>query len=124
MARNYACWRARVDAPVSWGHLGRAGPRYVMRLRYAQRVIALVAALSAGAVVDASAADAASPADTRDVLVASNNWEGTTDFIDPQSFQRLMRLNIVPDRDERLAEIQSDPVAFAYYLLVQQEIGE
>jgi DNA-binding beta-propeller fold protein YncE len=95
-----------------------------MRLHFAQRAIALLAALSAGAVVDAPAADAADSADTRDVLVASNNWEGTADFIDPQSFQRLMRLNIVPDRDQRMAEIAADPVALGYYALVQQEIGE
>jgi DNA-binding beta-propeller fold protein YncE len=95
-----------------------------MRLHLAQRVVALVAALSAGAVADAPAADAAPPTDTRDVLVASNNWDGTADFIDPQSFQRLMRLNIVPDRDQRLAEIAADPVALGYYALVQQEIGE
>jgi DNA-binding beta-propeller fold protein YncE len=61
---------------------------------------------------------------TRDVLVASNNWDGTADFIDPSTFQRLLRLNIVPDRDQRLAAIHADPVALGYYAVVQQEIGE
>jgi hypothetical protein len=85
-----------------------------------QRIVVLVAALAATAA--APTADAAQP--TRDVLVASNNWDGTADFIDPQTFQRLLRLNIVPDRAERMAQIQGNPVALAYYLLVQQEIGE
>lgn len=35
---------------------------------------------------------------TRDVLVVSNNWSGTADFVDVNTFQRLMRLNIVPAR--------------------------
>jgi WD40 repeat protein len=85
-----------------------------------QRIVVLVAALAAMAA--APTANAAQP--TRDVLVASNNWDGTADFIDPQTFQRLLRLNIVPDRAERMAQIQGNPVALAYYLLVQQEIGE
>lgn len=64
------------------------------------------------------------PTAARDVLVVSNNWEGTADFIDPQSFQRLLRLNIVPDREQRVAEIRANPVRYAEYLGVRQLIGE
>lgn len=64
-------------------------------------------------------------ADTpRDVLVVSNNWDGTADFIDPNSFQRLLRLNVIPDRDERMKEIWLNPVRTAQYLAVQQMVGE
>lgn len=61
---------------------------------------------------------------TRDVLVVSNNWDGTADFIDASSFQRLLRLDIIPDKAERMAEIQSDPVRYAQFLGVQQAVGE
>jgi hypothetical protein len=81
-----------------------------------QRIVPLVAALAAMGV--APTADAAQP--TGDVLVTSNHWDGTADFIDPQTFPRLLRLNIVPDRQERMAQIQANPVVLAYYLLVQQ----
>ena len=38
---------------------------------------------------------------------------GTADLVDPRRFKVLKRLNIVPDRAERMAEIQSDPAALA-----------
>src|SRR5213592_3173675 len=86
-------------------------------------VAALLATL-ASLVLGSGAARAASAAPTRDVLVASNNWEGTADFVDPHSFKRMMRLNIVPDRAQRIAAIDANPAALGYYLLVRQEIGE
>lgn len=69
-------------------------------------------------------APASAEPDTRDVLVVSNNWDGTADFIDANNFQRLLRLNIIPDRDERLREIWLNPVRYAQYLAVQQMVGE
>ena len=47
---------------------------------------------------------------TRDILTVGNNWDGTADLVDPRRFKVLKRLNIVPDQDQRMAEIQSDPV--------------
>jgi DNA-binding beta-propeller fold protein YncE len=61
---------------------------------------------------------------TRDVLFVGNNWDGTADVVDPQKFTRLARINIVPDLDERVAEIQSDPAAYGYFLAIRQEVGE
>ncbi len=61
---------------------------------------------------------------TRDILTVGNNWEGTADLVDPRRFKVLKRLNIVPDRAERMAEIQADPVALGYFLAVRQLIGE
>lgn len=60
----------------------------------------------------------------RDVLVVSNNWDGTVDLVDPRTFQRLKRVNVVPDREERVASIQSNPVDFGYFLAVRNLIGE
>ena len=61
---------------------------------------------------------------TRDVLVVSNNWDGTADFIDTRTFKRVKRLNIIPDAAEREAEIQSSPVDLGYYLAIRELVGE
>jgi DNA-binding beta-propeller fold protein YncE len=61
---------------------------------------------------------------TRAVLVVSNNWDGTADFIDTKTFKRVKRLNIIPDGAEREAEIQSDPADFGYYLAIRELVGE
>jgi len=60
----------------------------------------------------------------REVLVVSNNWDGTADFIDPQTFKRLTRLNIIPDKNERMAEIQADPVKLGFFLGIRELVGE
>jgi len=66
----------------------------------------------------------AGAAKTREVLVVSNNWEGTADFVDAHSFQPLMRMNIIPDRAERMAEIAANPLRLVLFLGVRQLIGE
>src|SRR5215210_2922200 len=71
----------------------------------------------------AAAAPAASAA-PRDVLYVGNDWDGTADVVDPNSFQRLARINIVPDKAERLAEIQADPDRQAYFLAIRNQVGE
>ncbi len=61
---------------------------------------------------------------TRPVLVVANNWDGTADVIDPKRYTRLKRINIIPDIAERMAEIQSDPAAYGYFLGIRQLVGE
>ena len=61
---------------------------------------------------------------TRDALFVGNNWDGTADVVDPHTFARLGRINIVPDLEERLAEIRKDPAAQGYFLAIRQEVGE
>jgi YVTN family beta-propeller protein len=82
----------------------------------------LVAALGL-ALITAAPATAAKKK-TRHVLVVSNNWDGTADVIDPRRYTRLKRLNIIPDHAERMAEIQSDPAAYDYFLGIRQLVGE
>ncbi len=83
----------------------------------------VLAALAAAAAIAAVAAPPSS-AKLREVLVVSNNWDGTADFIDTHTFKRVKRLNIIPDEDERVAEIQSDPEDFGYFLAIRQLVGE
>jgi DNA-binding beta-propeller fold protein YncE len=58
------------------------------------------------------------------LVVLINNWDGTADVIDPNSFQKLARINIVPDKEQRLAEIQADPDHYAYFLAIRNQVGE
>ena len=44
---------------------------------------------------------------TRDVLVVSNNWAGSADLVDAHTFKRLKRVNVIPDRAKRVAEIEA-----------------
>jgi len=87
------------------------------------RITACLVAAVVLAVLPAGAA-AAKRSNTRPVLVVANNWDGTADVIDPRRYTRLKRLNIIPDIAERMAEIQSDPVAFGYFLGIRQLVGE
>src|SRR5215204_4596502 len=81
----------------------------------------LVVLLCCCALAPSAGAQSAAP---RDVLYVGNNWDGTADVIDVASFQRIKRLNIIPDKEERLAEISMDPAAQGYFLGIRQLVGE
>jgi DNA-binding beta-propeller fold protein YncE len=89
-----------------------------MRIR---RIHWLVAATLA-ALLGAGTAQAAPP--TREVLYVGNNWDGTADVIDPHAFTRVARINVIPDRNQRMAEIAASPDRLAYFLAIRQLIGE
>ncbi len=61
---------------------------------------------------------------SQDVLVVSNNWEGTADVIALKGFKRLARLNVIPDRAERVAEIESDATSKGYFDSIRLLVGE
>jgi YVTN family beta-propeller protein len=61
---------------------------------------------------------------TKSVLFVANNWDGTADIVDPQTFAKLGRLNVIPDLEERLAEKALDPRQLAYFIGVRALIGE
>lgn len=60
----------------------------------------------------------------RDVVVVGNNWDGTADIFDPDSFEVLKRVNIVPDRAERIDEIEASVLRSLYFQLIRKFIGE
>src|SRR4051812_32069168 len=84
----------------------------------------LVLTLAVLAVTLLSAAPAQAGAGTRSVLWVGNNWDGTADAVDPFTFKKLAHLNIVPDKEERLAEIMTDPMHQGYFLAIPQLVGE
>ena len=85
-----------------------------------------LALLAVGAGIAATLVAPASGASKgkRDVLVVSNNWAGTADLVDPYGFERVKRLDVIPDRAQRLAEIEADPTARFYYDSVRRLVGE
>jgi DNA-binding beta-propeller fold protein YncE len=87
-----------------------------------RRFVACIIAGAALAALGPQVAEAKRP--TRNVLVVSNNWAGTADIVDPARMKRLARLNIIPDREERMAEIRSNPDRLAYFLAIRQAVGE
>jgi DNA-binding beta-propeller fold protein YncE len=97
-----------------------------MRARLGIRPRAILLSLLAAATVAMTMggpAGAAAPA-PRDVLYVGNNWDGTADVIDPQTFRRITRFNIIPDKDERMAEIMANPDRLAFFLAIRQFVGE
>ncbi len=60
----------------------------------------------------------------RDVVVVGNNWDGTADVFDPTTFKVLKRFDIVPDFDERLAEVNSSRIRRLFFRAIRNLIGE
>ncbi len=42
----------------------------------------------------------------RDVVLVGSNWDGTAEIFDPHTFEVLKRIDIAPDRAERIREIE------------------
>lgn len=83
--------------------------------------------LAAAAVVPflTSGASAAAAEPLREVLFVGNNWEGTVDVVaSTPDLTPIGRLNVVPDRDERLREIYLNPVRLAFFLGIRETVGE
>jgi hypothetical protein len=90
-----------------------------------RRMLALIALLAVAAVpATADGATRKKPPKTRDVLFVGNNWDGTADVVQPRKFRRIARINIIPDIEERMAEIQSDPERLGFFLGIRQAVGE
>jgi WD40 repeat protein len=58
------------------------------------------------AALAAPLAGAQEGATLRDVVVVGSNWDGTAEIFDRHTFQTLKKINLVPDREERLKEIE------------------
>ncbi|MEU7069744.1 YncE family protein [Streptomyces narbonensis] len=82
-----------------------------------------------GAVTSGAAAAGPTPdgarSGLREVMFVGNNWDGTADVIESRGdFRRIARLNVVPDKEERLREIYLNPVKLAFFLGVRSGPGE
>ncbi|MEU9779818.1 YncE family protein [Streptomyces phaeochromogenes] len=93
------------------------------RARHAWSIAAaLVLAVTAPATV--SAAPNAS-VDLREVMFVGNNWEGTADVIKSTGdFAKVGRINVIPDKDARMAEINADPIKWIAFMTIRNSVGE
>lgn len=106
-----------------------------MALRTRHRIgTALVAAALGGVTLvspvpttaTAVSSAATSSADgTREVLFVGNNWDGTVDVISQDgTFRNLGTIDVIPDIEQRMREIRTNPVRLGYFLGIRQLIGE
>ncbi len=89
--------------------------------------------LAACAALAGPVADAAASKKKREVIFVGNNWAGTADVLlasRKANYRRVARLNIIPDFDERMDEIQNplnpnyDPTRLPFFIGVNLLIGE
>ncbi|MEU1185934.1 YncE family protein [Streptomyces sp. NPDC005820] len=86
---------------------------------------AVAAALVLSVTAPATTAQAASGAALREVLFVGNNWEGTADVIKSTGdFAKVGRINVIPDKDARMAEISADPIKWIYFTAIRNGVGE
>ena len=58
------------------------------------------------------------------VIFVGNNWEGMIDVIDAKTYERLGRIDGIPDRQARMTEIFLNPVKLIYFQAIRNLIGE
>lgn len=95
--------------------------------------MAVAGSVTAAAASTAPAAPRATPgtagrvgaAGLKEVMFVGNNWDGTADVIAARGdFARIGRVNVIPDKDQRLAEIYLNPVKLIYFLGIRNGPGE
>ncbi|WP_432184119.1 YncE family protein [Streptomyces tendae] len=95
---------------------------------FTTRHLGAVAAALALTVAAPAATVSAAPdarADLREVMFVGNNWAGTADVIrSTGDFARIGRIDVVPDRAERMAEINADPIKWIYFQAIRNGVGE
>src|SRR4051812_29147795 len=75
-------------------------------------------------VAGTAAASRGSTAQPAAVMFVGNNWAGTASVVDARTHTTLRTLNMIPDRSVRMTEILTNPDKLAFYLAVQQGVGE
>jgi DNA-binding beta-propeller fold protein YncE len=85
--------------------------------------LALGALLAVCPLAPAGPAAAGAPA-LREVMFVGNNWDGTVDVIGSRDFARIGRINVVPDKIQRLTEIYLNPIKLAFFLGIRLGPGE
>jgi DNA-binding beta-propeller fold protein YncE len=84
----------------------------------------IISALALVAGMFGPAAQAQEPA-LRDVVLVGSNWDGTAEIFDAHTFEVLKRINVVPDRAERMAEIDAAGLKRQlFFKLIRWRIGE
>lgn len=59
-----------------------------------------------------------------DVVLVGNNWDGTATIFDPHTFNHIATIDVVPDLDKQMAEINKDQRRAAIVRLTRRLAGE
>lgn len=95
-----------------------------IRTRHLCSVAAALALTVSASATAATAADSSAAA-LREVLFVGNNWDGTADVIKSSGdFAKIGRINVVPDKDQRMAEINANPIKWIYFMAIRNSVGE
>ncbi|MFF8861099.1 YncE family protein [Streptomyces sp. NPDC015139] len=97
------------------------------RTRHLCSVAAALVLTAAGPAAAASAATAAAGTSDglREVMFVGNNWDGTADVIrSTGDFAKIGRIDVVPDKAARMAEINADPIKWIYFQAIRNGVGE
>lgn len=86
------------------------------------RLGALAGAVMVAAAPAVHAEESAEPPGNRDIMFVGNNWDGTVDLLDGKSFGKYQRIDVVPDLEQRMAEMTPDErIAFG---VIRESAGE
>ncbi|MET9628879.1 YncE family protein [Lentzea sp. NPDC006480] len=86
---------------------------------------AAAAATILASCVAATTASANASAELREVMFVGNNWDGTADVVKSTGdFAKIGRVNVIPDKSQRLAEIYLNPIKLAFFLGIRNGPGE
>ncbi|MGW2635882.1 YncE family protein [Streptomyces sp. NPDC001348] len=98
------------------------------RSRHLCSIAAALVLAAAGPATAASAASTSAASDAsalREVLFVGNNWDGTADVIKSSGdFAKVGRINVIPDKDQRMGEINADPIKWIYFQAIRNSVGE
>jgi len=85
----------------------------------------LIAGLAVFAVSLTPGARAVAAPGLQQVMFVGNNWDGTVDVIHSTgTYAKMGRINVIPDKDQRLAEIYLNPIKLFYFLGIRSGPGE
>ncbi|MEH0548723.1 YncE family protein [Streptomyces sp. B21-105] len=86
---------------------------------------AAVATAASAASDSSTSADSRAAAALREVLFVGNNWEGTADVIKSSGdYAKIGRINVIPDKDARMKEINGDLIKWIYFMAIRNGVGE
>ncbi|USQ84885.1 YncE family protein [Streptomyces phaeoluteigriseus] len=85
----------------------------------------LVLTVTAPTAVATAATATTDAAALREVLLVANNWDGTADVIKSTGdYAKIGRINVIPDKDQRMAEINADPIRWIAFMTIRNSVGE
>ncbi|MFG2127305.1 YncE family protein [Streptomyces sp. NPDC048751] len=87
--------------------------------------LVLTVTAPATAATAVGAASGSGSAALREVMFVGNNWDGTADVIKSTGdFAKIGRINVIPDKDQRMAEINADPIWWIAFMTIRNSVGE